>query len=277
MKFGKLETVDELKGVDFTLPPPIIEWTQAENDAVEVYSGGTTWNVRPWRGKVYPEKDPMRTWPTHYGKNFRTIEFNATHYKIYSPEKMEEWASVMPKEFKFCPKFPAIISHYRRFNNCEGPTDDFIDGILALGENLGPAFLQLPPHFAPKHREKLLAYLEAWPRELKMSVEFRHPEWFEGGAEAEEVWSKMSELGIGAVISDTAGRRDALHMRFTAPHILVRYGGYNCHPTDEVRLKQWVDLIAETPGIHSFYLLVHTDNSVYTPETCKLFEAFYAP
>lgn len=262
-----------MKGIDFTLPSPSLEWTSPGDDLAQIRSGGTTWNVRPWRGKVYPQQDPMRTWPTHYGKKFSTIEFNATHYRIYSPEKMSEWASQVPDGFKFCPKFPAIISHYRRFNNCEGPTDDFIEGLLALGDKLGPAFLQLPPHFAPKHREKLLEYLESWPRELKMSIEFRHPEWFEGGEEAEVVWSRMTELGIGAVISDTAGRRDALHMRFTAPHLLVRFGGYNGHPTDEHRLKQWVDLIESTPGINSFYLLVHTDDSVYTPETCELFDS----
>lgn len=277
MKFGKLESTEELRGIDFTLPPPVIEWRKPHSGELKVYSGGTTWNVRPWRGKVYPQKEPMRTWPTHYGNAFSTIEFNATHYKIYSPEKMADWANQLPEDFKFCPKFPAIISHYRRFNNCDGPTDDFIEGLLALEEKLGPAFLQLPPHFAPKHREKLLTYLESWPRELKMSVEFRHPEWFTGGAEAEVVWSKLSELGIGAVISDTAGRRDALHMRFTAPHILVRFGGYSGHATDECRLSQWADLLKSTPGIESFYLLVHTDDSVFTPETCEMFDSVYLP
>ena len=64
---------------------------------------------------------------------------------------MAAWAAEMPDHFIFCPKFPAIITHYRRFGNCESPTDDFIDGILALGDKLGPAFLQLPPHYAPQH------------------------------------------------------------------------------------------------------------------------------
>ena len=89
----------------------------------------------------------MKTWPEHYGNQFGTIEFNATHYRIYSPKKMKEWADKMPNGFKFCPKVPAIISHYRKFNNCGGPTDDFIEGLLALGSKLGPAFLQLPPYF----------------------------------------------------------------------------------------------------------------------------------
>ena len=122
---------------------------------------------------------------------------------------MAEWASAMPEGFRFCPKFPQIITHFRRFNDCDGPTDDFVDGLLALGNKLGPAFIQLPPHYAPKHAAAMTAYLEKWPRELRVAVEFRHPEWFEGGAQAEEMWARLRDLGMGAVISDTAGRRDA--------------------------------------------------------------------
>ncbi|HIB76669.1 MAG TPA: DUF72 domain-containing protein [Flavobacteriales bacterium] len=280
MKFGKLESWDELEGIDWKLPDCKIEWAKPLNGnafqgSTKVRSGGTMWTVRPWRGKVYPEKDPMRTWPSHYGRQFGSLEFNATHYRIYPPEKMAAWAAEMPDHFIFCPKFPAIITHYRRFGNCESPTDDFIDGILALGDKLGPAFLQLPPHYAPKHSEKLALYLKSWPRDLKMAVEFRHPDWFSGSSEAESIWKLMSERGIGAVISDTAGRRDALHMRLTAPFLLVRFGGYDSHESDEIRLRFWAEKIAElikkgTP-LESFDLLVHTSDSVTTPETCRLF------
>lgn len=286
MKFGKLDTHKELEGINWTLPESKIEWKEREgnssrNDVLtNVRSGGTMWTVRPWRGKVYPAKDPMRTWAGHYGRQFGTIEFNATHYRIYSPEKMAKWASEMPDGFIFCPKFPAIISHYRRFGNCEGPTDDFIAGISALGDKLGPAFLQLSPHYAPRHSDKLASYLKAWPRDLKMAIEFRHPDWFKGGDVAEAIWELMSELGVGAVISDTAGRRDALHMRLTSKFLLVRFGGYDGHKSDEVRLRIWAKWISDlskngTP-LESFDLLVHTNDSVHTPETCRLFSRLIA-
>ncbi|PCJ81710.1 MAG: hypothetical protein COA49_04160 [Bacteroidetes bacterium] len=280
MKFGKIESQQELDKIDWQLPNCKIEWSKSSKGNIykgvpKVRAGGTMWTIRSWRGKVYPEKDPMRTWASHYGRQFGTIEFNATHYRIYPPEKMAAWAAEMPDHFIFCPKFPAIISHYRRFGNCESPTDDFIDGILALGEKLGPAFLQLPPHYAPKHSKKLAEYLKSWPLELKMAVEFRHPDWFSGSAEAEAIWALMSELGIGAVISDTGGRRDAVHMRITAPFLLVRFGGYSGHASDNLRLRFWAKQIAEmikngTP-LESFDLLVHTSDSVHTPETCILF------
>ena len=271
MKFGKVDSKSELDGIDWGLPLTRFEINRATSSATtRISAGGTMWTIKPWRGSVYPQKDPMRTWPMHYGVQFGSIEFNATHYRIYSPEKMAQWADKMPEGFEFCPKFPAIISHFRRFNNCEGPTDDFIEGLMAMGNKLGPAFLQLPPQFSPKHSSKLLAYLKSWPREIKMAIEFRHPLWFKGGKETELIWSAMSELGIGAVICDTASRRDALHMRVTAPFVIVRFGGYDGHKSDLVRLENWADWIKENSsnGIESFYFLVHQTDSVYTPQTC---------
>jgi len=264
VKFGKVDRA-ELKGMDWALPQSHFK-IEEHFSKPKISVGGTMWTIRPWRGSVYPQKDPMRTWPAHYGKQFGNIEFNATHYRIYSPDKMASWADLMPEDFEFCPKFPAIISHYRRFNNCDGPTDDFIEGMLALGKKLGPAFLQLPPQYSSNHAEKLFRYLDAWPRDLKMAIEFRHPSWF--NKESDWIWDELAKLGIGSVISDTAGRRDALHMKVTAPFVIVRFGGYDGHDSDSIRLKNWASWLSETNKVESFYFLVHQTNSVHTPYTC---------
>ena len=282
VKYGKIPEDEEavaLPGIDFSMPPDHADTVQglssgiAGNSLLEVRAGGTMWTIKPWRGTVYPAKEPQRTWPVHYGAAFGTIELNATHYRIHPPERMAQWADAMPDDFRFCPKFPAIISHYRRFNDCVGPTDDFIEGILALGKKRGPSFIQLPPHLSPRHAEKLNAYLREWPRELEVAVEFRHPDWFTGAPEAEGTWATMLELGMGAVISDTALRRDAMHMRMTAPFLLLRFGGYSGHASDALRLKAWCDRLAiwSEQGLKSVDLLVHQPDSVKTPDTCRLF------
>ena len=83
----------------------------------------------------------------------------------------------------------------------------------------------------------------------------------------------MGEWGIGAVISDTALRRDAVHMRMTAPFLLLRFGGYEGHASDRQRLSAWCDRIAawRDQGLQSVDLLVHQPDSLHTPETCRLF------
>lgn len=238
-----------------------------------IRSGGTMWTVRGWRGTVYPEKDPQRTWIGHYGRAFQSIELNATHYRIHPPERMKIWADAMPEGFKFCPKFPAIITRYRKFNNCEGPTDDFIDALLALGDKRGTSFIQLTPQFMPHHGEKLARYLEAWPREIKLAIEFRHPAWFEGGADAEAIWAQMLDQGVGSVLSDTALRRDAAHMRLTAPHAIIRFGGYAGHASDQQRLLAWKERIEHwvAQGLDDLDFFVHQPDSLGTPETCAAF------
>ncbi len=274
MKYGKLESVD---GLDLSLPPDHVQTKRvlsgSRPDALEVRVGGTMWNIPAWKGGIYPTKTPQKDFPLWYCRQFGTLELNATHYRIHPPETLRKWAAFADDHFRFCPKFPQLISHFRRFNNCEGLTDEFIEAILALEENLGPAFIQLPPNFAPKSAETLMNYLQKWPRELKLAIEFRHPEWFTGSAEVEAVWQLMEELKMGAVISDTAGRRDAVHMRCTADFLLLRFGGNNLHPSDTTRLNEWADrLVAwHNGGLREMHLLMHQPDSVSTPETCAIF------
>ena len=288
VKYGKIPDEDreaQLPRIDFSLPEDhpdtatgLASGLDMESDhGLAVRAGGTMWTIRPWRGNVYPAKATQKTWPVHYGRAFGSIEFNATHYRIHPPERMAEWADMMPDDFRFCAKFPAIITHYRRFNDCVGPTDDFIAGLDALGRKRGPSFIQLPPHFGPGQAGKLLAYLQQWPKTFEVAVEFRHPAWFSPAPEerqaVEEVWSSMLESGIGAVISDTALRRDAVHMRMTAPFLLLRFGGYEGHPSDRFRLEAWCKRLDawRGAGLRSVDLLVHQPDSVRTPDTCRLF------
>lgn len=276
MKFGKLETLEGFPDGGFALPadaPVTGRVLGGVEGPWDVRCGGTMWTVPAWRGSVYAKGVPQRAWPEAYGRAFGTIEFNATHYRIHPADRMAEWAAGMPESFRFCAKFPQLITHFRRFANCEGPTADFIDGLLALGERRGPAFVQLPPNLGAKSGPQLLDYLAQWPRELEVAVEFRHPDWFAGGKDAERVWDGLEALGVGAVISDTAGRRDAVHMRVTAPFVLIRWGGYGGHPSDAGRMQDWVDRLGRWfgNGLREAHFLVHQPDSVHTPATCSAF------
>ena len=62
-------------------------------------------------------------------------------------------------------------------------------------------------------------------------------------------------------------------MRVTAPFVLVRFGGYEGHASDESRLAEWAQRIAEwkDQGLTEFHLLVHQPDSIHTPDTCRQF------
>ena len=116
VKYGKIpeeEQHEQLPGIDFSLPEDhpdtLAGLASGKGRPLEVRAGGTMWTIRPWRGSVYPEKAPQRTWPVHYGQAFGTIELNATHYRIHPAERMAQWAAAMPEDFRFCPKFPGAL------------------------------------------------------------------------------------------------------------------------------------------------------------------------
>ena len=270
MKFGKL---DSPEGVDFTLPTDHMitsQFKQKPVDTPSIYAGGTMWGIKDWKGTYFPEKTKIADFGAAYAKQFGTIELNATHYRIHPPTTIAKWREMTPEGFKFCPKWPQLITHYRRFNNSDGLTDEFLEAIMHFGDRLGTCFIQLPPNYTPKHEQKLLDYLATLPADIELAVEVRHADWF---SEPVQLWPFLLEKGIGAVISDTAGRRDAVHMALTAPHVIMRFGGYELHKTDEQRLSDWVDRLNDwkQQGMKSFHLLVHQPNSILTPETCQLF------
>jgi uncharacterized protein YecE (DUF72 family) len=106
-----------------------------------------------------------------------------------------------------------------------------------------------------------------------MAIEFRHPGWFEGGEDAEAIWAQMMDQGVGSVLSDTALRRDAAHMRMTAPQAIIRFGGYAGHPSDQERLQAWSERIKAwtAQGLDELDFLVHQPDSLATPATCEAF------
>lgn len=273
MKYGKL---DSIEGVDFTLPKDhkqtksLLTGTPVD---LTILQGGTMWNIPEWVGKIYPLKTPKKDFLKEYAKQFSTIELNATHYRTPTKETVLSWVEAVPENFKFCPKFPQSISHYRRFKNCDQVTDDFLNVVLEMGSHLSTSFIQLPPNYKSDKSAELISYLSSLPRDFEVAIEFRHESWFDGNSQSEEVWSALQELGIGSVLSDTAGRRDAVHMRLTTPKCIVRFGGNNMDASDEVRLNDWVDRIGKwkKKGLQEFQLWMHQTNSIVTPETCVYF------
>jgi uncharacterized protein YecE (DUF72 family) len=271
MKYGKLDNVDD---IDFVLPKSDTGVLSGVPSSCDIRMGGTMFNLPQWVGKVFPPKTKAKDFLFHYSRQFNTIEFNATHYRMPSSESVSRWRDQTPEGFLFCPKFPQSISHYRRFKDCNQLTDEFLTAILSFESRLGTSFIQLPPHYGADKFESLAAYLLGLPRDVSFAIEFRHPSWFEQNTQSQEMWHLLEECGISAVVSDTAGRRDALHMRITTPKVFVlRFGGNNLHASDFPRLDSWVNLAAEweKQGLKSFHLWMHQTDSILTPETCIYF------
>jgi len=269
MKFGKLPHVE---GVDFSLPPDGSVTEQffeksAPVEHPEIYAGGTQFGRPEWVGDWFPAKTKSTDFLVYYQRMFNTIELNATHYRVFPYATVQGWANKVHDEFKFCPKWPQTITHRRRFKDSRDITDDFLASISALEQKMGPCFIQLPPNFTVDKAENLFHYLHDLPRDIQLTVEFRHPSWFQEGTET--FFQELLELEIGACMSDTAGRRDALHMQLSAPFVLLRFGGYELHATDYERIHAWNSRLEQwfQKGIREVYILMHQPDSLKTPDT----------
>ena len=101
-----------------------------------------------------------------------------------------------------------------------------------------------------------------------MCVEFRHPAWFSDAAVFDETFEMLRKNKIGAVITDTAGRRDVVHTRLTNATVFLRFVGNNLHESDFKRVDDWVLKLKKwmDSGIENIYFLMHMHDEKDSPE-----------
>lgn len=272
MEFGRVaESV--LKTVDFSLPPepaynkkvlPGKTFTNAT-----IYMGCAKWGRKEWLGKIYPLKTKEKDFLKYYVEHYNSIELNATHYKVYGEKGIQKWADMASgKQFKFCPKMYKGITHFGNLNGKDFITNEFFRGIAAFGDYLGPVFVQVSDSFSPNRKKELLDYLAGLPKDICFFLELRHPDWFAKQTVREEIFESLTRLNMGAVITDTAGRRDCAHMHLTMPKAFIRYVGNSLHPTDYTRINAWVTRIKHwlANGLEELYFFMHMHDEATSPE-----------
>jgi uncharacterized protein YecE (DUF72 family) len=271
MDFGRVPE-NELNSVNFKLPPEpdtnkLVLKTKKAKD-VRVYIGCAKWGRKEWIGKIYPKGTKEKDFLDEYVKHYNSIELNATHYKLYTPADIKKWVDkVKDRDFKFSPKVYQGISHFGSLKDKQFLTDTFLEGVVAFGEHLGPIFLQVSDKFGPKRKEELFDYLETLPKDVQFFLEVRHPEWFTQ-PHMDELFQKLKQTKIGAVITDTAGRRDCCHMHLTIPKTFIRYVGNSLHKTDFIRIDAWIERIKYwiDHGLQELHFFMHMHDEATSPE-----------
>ncbi len=265
MDFGRPANVDL---VDWTLPPDsaLTEHTLAEltvaREAGSVYIGSTAWGQKQFVGPVYPAGTKAGGFLHAYGQQFNTIELNTTFYRVPQYRQIVRWAAEVPEDFTFCPKVNNAISQSGYLGVSTTRALEFCKTVQHFEHKLGVCFIQLPKTFSTASFEHFQRFLDSWPQVVRLAVEFRHESWFaeERGLDA---FAEMAARGIGTVITDVGGRRDAAHMHLTAPFVLVRWVG-NVHSSDSGRLEQWADRLVNwfDVGLQEAYMFTHQPEEV---------------
>lgn len=272
MEFGRVPET-ELNTIDFSLPAEPLFNQQVLKGKKQiqprVYLGCAKWGRTEWVGKIYPPKTREKDFLEHYVKHYNSIELNATHYKVYGATGIAKWAEkAKGLDFKFCPKMYQGVTHRGSLRGKDFITSEFLRGIIAFQEQLGPVFVQVSDAFSPKRKEELFDFLRSLPTDMQFFLEVRHPDWFGKTDIREELFVTLKEMNMGAVITDTSGRRDCAHMYLTIPKTFIRYVGNSLHPTDYTRVDTWISRMQYwiEQGIEELYFFMHMHDEAFSPE-----------
>ncbi|APY00282.1 DUF72 domain-containing protein [Lacinutrix venerupis] len=264
MKFG---SVDNPELIDFTLPKDHKDTKRVLNlvkddNIPEIYVGCAKWNRADLKG-FYPRgtKDEL----AYYSTQFNAIELNATFYRIFPAEQFAKWHQKTPSNFKFFPKLNQEISHWKRLQDTNAIVENYLYNASNLQEKLGTVFLQMHNNFAPKDFNRVIDFVESWPKEIPLAIEFRHTDWYNTEV-SEELYKLLETNNISNIIVDSAGRRDIMHMRLTNSTAFVRYVGAN-HQSDYSRLDEWIERIKQwtTQGIKEIDFFIHQNLEKESP------------
>mgnify|MGYP006279040983 CR=1 FL=1 len=172
------------------------------SDPPPFWLGCAVWAFADWVGSFYPPGTPSRDYLRCYGDRLTAVEGNTTFYAIPGPELVARWCDEMPQRFRFCPKLHRSISHDHPLATGLDDAAAFLERLQPLGDRLGPLLLQLSPRYGPDRFDDLERFLRGWGDRHPLSLEVRHPDWYDA-APAARLNDLLGEQGLGRAILDT--------------------------------------------------------------------------
>lgn len=221
---------------------------------------------------------------------FNSVEGNTTFYSAPDAKTIERWGEKAADGFKFCFKFPRIITHIKRLNGVEEEVLGFLSLFDSIRTKLGPFMIQFPDSFSPGELPKLERVLSILPKTMSYTVEVRHLDFYDHGNNEHNLNTLLSSYGIDRVIFDTRKlhstnseeltiveakkKKPKVPVRFDAigSRPMLRYVGTNDILNNDVYLKEWAIVVADwiKDGLHP-YVFIHSPDTFSQPMLCTHF------
>lgn len=255
-----------------------------------VYLGCPLWAHPPWKGHFFSARADRDAFLPEYARVFDTTEGNATFYGLPAPETVARWAQQAPPSFRFCFKFPRVVSHDRMLEGAEAETAAFFERLSPLRGRLGPFFLQLHERFGSDRLPVLERYLDQLPKEHAYAVEVRSAAFFREGEPETRLNGLLADRGVNRVIFDTRGlfaspatdaftvdakrKKPRLPVRLiaTGSAPFVRFVGDPQVERNDGALRVWAQVVSRwmdegrTP-----YVFLHHPDDAHAPELARRF------
>ena len=232
-------------------------------EGTRLHVGTSGFAYKEWKGAFYPSDLPASGMLPYYADRFHTVEINSTFYRLPSEDALLAWAEAVPEEFTFAFKAPQTITHRKRLREVDEPVERFLSVIGTLGARLGPALFQLPPNFK-KDLQRLEAFLELLPAEMRIAFGFRHPSWFE-----DDVVSLLGRYDRALCVEEDAEGSTPLIGTTSWGYLRLRRGAY-----EDAALRDWSERIRGQGWSEAFVYFMHEETATGPRFASRLQEIF---
>jgi len=139
--------------------------------------GTSGFSYKDWLGNFYPQFCPPADFLRFYSAKFKTVEIDATFYRVPTDKMVERWNDCTPDSFVFAAKFPKMVTHEGDIESRLSTAQHFVKVMGELGGKLGPLLLQFPYGFKPDSWPLLKSLIETLEGGPRIAVELRNKAW----------------------------------------------------------------------------------------------------
>jgi len=151
--------------------------------SADFYLGTSSWSSADWDGVFYPKGMAARDYLACYATKFRSVEVDATFYRIPALSTTRKWRSDLPEGFRLAAKVPQVITHDKGMVDCASDLAAFLAAMEPLGDRLGPLLLQFPYYKKDAEMtekvflERLDGFLPLLSKDHRFALEIRNKGW----------------------------------------------------------------------------------------------------
>ena len=204
---------------------------------MRIHIGTSGYNYPEWKGTFYPADIPIKRMFAYYAERFRTVEINYTFYRMPTTKTTKGWLDQAPETFAYTLKAPRRITHDKRLMNVGTDIESFCDAARVLGPHLATLLFQLPPTMRADVN-RLTAFLEALPKDIRAAVEFRHDSWL-----TDEIYDLLRGHGVALCVADFGDKTTPMVATARHGYFRLRDEGYQT-----ADLAKWAKTVAARAG-----------------------------
>lgn len=223
------------------------------------YIGTSGWFYKHWQSIFYPHELKQIDWLAYYAEHLKSVEINATFYRLPFKSVITGWARRSPAEFRFVIKGSRSITHNRKLKNVNDTLEAFLTRINLIKDKVLCILWQLPPSLK-LDLDLLEQFLCQLPPNFRYAFEFRHPSWIEDKtfnmlAQYKMAYCTISAPGLPCNLTTTT---DFAYIRFHGIN-----GWYNYNYTEE-DLLWWRDKISIIEDkVEKVFVYFNNDHEAY--------------